>query len=49
MKILTRAVLFVEISSFKVENTKSKVNNENVSDVNIDETINDALITDGEV
>ena len=49
VKNLRRAVYFAEISSFKFKRTKSKVNNENVSDVNIDETADDALITNEEV
>ena len=46
VKIACRAELFIKIWRFKGKSTKNKVNNENVSDVNIDKTTQNAMITD---
>ena len=46
MKIYCRAAVFLEILKFKVKSTKIKVSNENASDVNIDESIDNAVSTD---
>ena len=46
VKIYLRAAVFLEILEFKVKSTKIKVNNENVSDVNIDERIDNAVSTE---
>ena len=45
VKITLRAAVFLKISRFKGKSTKIKVNNTNASDVNLDENIDNAVIT----
>ena len=46
VKTACRRALFLKLQKFKGKSTKNKVNNENVSDVNIDKTTENAMITD---